>query len=317
MSQSTRSHVTVGLGYRYDSVYLRTGAIDVPGFDVEYLPRLTPDGRPVPEGQPARSDREPTSTQAYVAPAPMFTDMVNNPPYDVGELAFSTYVQAVDFGKDLIALPIVTSRYFEHNQLSIRRDAGIAGPADLAGKRVSMGSFAMNPSVWLRGMLTHQYDVPTETITWIEDRHEHIAEYRHPRRYTVEQMPEGESVASLAEAGRVDAVSRGRALADHIPTLRPLFEDPYPEIRAYYEAKGFYPINTVIVLPGRTTEKAPGLPEALFNAFQQALDRYRADVRDGKRDPDHSGLDLRALKIGPVSSSRITGWRQIGAASAP
>jgi 4,5-dihydroxyphthalate decarboxylase len=214
----------------------------------------------------------------------------------VGELAFSTYVQAVDHGRDLIALPIVTSRYFEHNQLYVRKDAGITSPADLAGKRIGVGSFAINPAVWLRGTLTHQYDVPTEGITWLEDRHEHITEYRPPRRYMVEQLAKDESVAALVESGRIDAVTRGKPIADRVPALRPMFEDPYPEVGAYYAANGFFPMNTVVVMPRRTIDKAPDLPHALFGAFQQAFRMYLEDVRAGKRDADHSGLDLQVLE---------------------
>jgi 4,5-dihydroxyphthalate decarboxylase len=296
VTQAARPHITIGLGYRYDSIYVRNGVVDVPGFEVEYFPRLTPDGKPVAQEPAPAEERTTAGGQPYVAPAPMFTDMVNNPPYDVGELAFSTYVQAVDYGRELIALPIVTSRYAEHNQVYVHQGAGISGPADLAGKRINVGSFAINPAVWLRGMLTHQYDVPTETITWVEDRHEHITEYRPPRRYIVEQLPKGESVAALVESGRIDAVSRGKPIADRAPALRPLFEDPYSEVRAYYEANGFLPINTVVVMPRRTIEKAPGLPEALLGAFQRAFRMYLDDVRSGKRDADHSGLDLQVLE---------------------
>lgn len=74
--------LTVGLGYRYDSAYLRDRVVQVDAFDVEFKPDLAPSG----------------SGQRYVAPASMFESMATDPPYDVGELAFATYVQAVDQG---------------------------------------------------------------------------------------------------------------------------------------------------------------------------------------------------------------------------
>ncbi len=289
MAQS-KPQVTFGLGYRYDSVYLRDGVVEVQGFDVEYQPVLPPGG-----GRPtAARGREVAGGGSYVAPAPMFEAMATDPPYDAGELAFSTYVQAIDQGKDFTALPVFTSRYFEHNQLYVNAAAGIQRPTDLEGKRVSTGCFSMNPGVWLRGMLAHQYDVAIEKVTWVENRKEYFPGYRTPRRYTVEKAPEGESIASLIEAGRIDAASRGRTA--NSPHLKPLFEDPYPEIRNYFRATGIFPINTVVMFPRRTLAKHPALPEALFKAFQQALDLYRSEVHSGARERDHSGLDLLRLE---------------------
>ncbi|MBM2810062.1 MAG: hypothetical protein HW416_821 [Chloroflexi bacterium] len=268
--------LTVGLGYRYDSAYLRDRVVQVHGFDVEFKPDLAPSG----------------AGQRYVAPASMFESMASDPPYDVGELAFATYVQAVDQGKDFTAIPVFTSRYFEHGQLFVRRDGPIRSPRDLEGRRVGIGCFSVNPAVWLRGTLTHQYDVATERITWVTNRREYFPEFQVPRRYSVESAPEGKSFGDLAAAGGIDAVSRSGST----DALRPLFENPYPEIAQYYEQNGIFPINTVLMLPKRTIEKAAGFVDALFDAFRRALDLYREDVRRGAQRPDHSGLDLLRLE---------------------
>jgi hypothetical protein len=52
----------------------------------------------------------------------------DDPIYDIGELALSTYFQAVDFGKEITALPIFPSRFFPHSQISNNVNAGIGAP---------------------------------------------------------------------------------------------------------------------------------------------------------------------------------------------
>lgn len=192
-----------------------------------------------------------------------------------------------------------TSRYFEHNQLFVRDGSGIETPQDLEGKCMSIGCFGMNPSVWLRGVLTHQYDVATERISYVTNRPEYFEDYRLPRRYQVEPIPENESVQALVEAGRIDAVSRGRASA----VTRPLFEDPYPEIRQYFDLTEVFPPNTVLVIRKDSLAKYPDLPEALLTAFRQALARYREEVTRGSREADHSGLNL--IKLEKESSASL------------
>jgi 4,5-dihydroxyphthalate decarboxylase len=287
MAAATGPRVTVGLGYRYDSVYLRNGTIQVSGFDAKYEPDLPAEGQARGQGE-----RVIAGGRAYVAPAPIFTAMATDPPYDVGELAFATFVQAFDHGTPIVGIPVFTSRYFEHNQLFARVGSGVEAPRDLEGKRVSIGCWGMNPSVWLRGLLRHQYDVALEKIHWVTNRDEYFEDRQAPRRYSVERIGEGESVQSLVEGGRLDAVSRGRGGG----ALKPMFENPYPEIRQYFAATGVFPPNTVLAIRRDSLQKYPDLPEALDEARAQALDRYRDEIAQGARQEDHSGLDIGRLE---------------------
>lgn len=140
---------TMGIGQRYDSLYLRNGTVRVEGIAIEYPPV------PARETAHPQTNRLRAGDQLYVAPASMFTAMATEPTYDLGEQAFSTYLQAVDYGKDIVALPIFPSRFFPHSQISVNVNSGIERPADLIGKRVGVGSFAKNYAVWLRGLLQH------------------------------------------------------------------------------------------------------------------------------------------------------------------
>ncbi len=282
---------TMGIGQRYDSLYLRNGIIKVEGFDIEYpaVPRQVAGGTP--------EQRRGPGSQGYVAPASMFTAMATNPIYDVGEQAFSTYLQAVDYGKEITAIPVFLSRFFPHSQIAVNIRSGIKGPADLLGKRVGIGSFAINYAVWLRGVLSHQYGVAVEKVIWVQSQPEHFSEYHPPGQYSVEKVPDREALWSLLEAGKIDAVSMPRGPQSHqSPVIQPLFPDPYPAIRDYLKENPFFPINTVVTIPKSTLSKSSELPMAVFSAFQEALNLYREEVVRESRDDEHSGLNLRRLQ---------------------
>src|SRR5712692_4885488 len=135
--QEQGAHFVVGIGQRYDSVYLRSGTVTVEGFAIDYP--LPPQG-----GSPPTSERRVAGDQPYVPPASTFTAVATGAAYDIGELAFSTYVQAVDLGKEITAIPVFPSRFFPHSQIQVHAGSGIRQPADLVGRRLAIGSFAKN-----------------------------------------------------------------------------------------------------------------------------------------------------------------------------
>jgi len=277
---------TIGIGNRYDSLYLRNGTVKVEGFDVAYpSPPERAESRPQPGGE------------GYVAPSSIFTAVATQSVYDVGELALSTYFQAVDYGKEITAIPVFPSRFFPHCQIAVHVDSAIEEPKDLVGKRFGVGFFSKNYAVWLRGVLREQYHVPVEKIIWVEDEPEHFLEYRPPDRFLVEKAPAGETLSSLLKTGKIDALAAPRAPErNRSPKVRALFENPYPAIREYYKGHPFFPINTVLTVPKSTLKKSPDFSQSVFAAFKQAFELYRDEVRSEKREDEHSGLSLKRLE---------------------
>jgi 4,5-dihydroxyphthalate decarboxylase len=277
--------LTVAIGHRYDSLYLRNGTVKIKGFDVEYA---TP---------PERSMAvKPESVERYIAPSSMFTSIATETSYDIGELPLSTYLQSADLGKEVVAIPVFPSRIFPHNLVSVHVNSEIRNPVDLVGKRFGIGFFSKNYSVWVRGVLRHQYDIPIEKIAWIEDQTEHFPEYRPPRRYTIEKVSSDQKLATLLEAGEIDALAAARgSQQDFGKHARPLFDNPYSEIAEFFGAR-LFPVNTVVTIPKKTLARNPGIAEAVFEAFQIALSRYLDDVRHDKRTDNYSGLSLKRLE---------------------
>jgi len=281
---------TMGIGQRYDSLYLRNGTVKVEGFETEF-----PDV-PAQRDTQRQTEVRVADGQAYVPPRSMFTAMATQPIYDIGEQAFSTFLQAVDYGKDIVGLPVFPSRLFPHHEISVHARAGIAHPADLAGKRVAIPFFTHNHVVWLRGALQHQYAVPLDEVVWVEQGEEHFSEYRPPARFRVEKAPPGQSLVELLETGTVDAAVAVRGVRSDSLDVRPLFDDPYREIDDYVRTTPIFPINTVLTVPRDTLRKGAEFPRAVFDAFQRALRLYTNGVRDGGREDEHSGLFLRRLE---------------------
>lgn len=268
--------ITVAVGRRFDTRFLLDGVVKAHGLDVEYpdVPRVPTTG----------------------APMPMFSILAREHPWDVGELAFSSYLLARDLGKPWIALPVFPSRFFPHTGMWVRREAGMTHPADWAGQRVACGSFATNYSVWCRGALSHQYDVPIQGITWVESAEEHVPEFRPPKRFAVERLAgEAEPVTVLLAGGTEAATLPGPARGADLDRIRPLFEDPYREIAGFAEAFGFFPINTVLTVRRDAVERNPDMPSIMLDTFRRARALYDAEIAQGKEDV-HMGLSLRRLK---------------------
>lgn len=169
---------TAAIGRRYDFLNFFNGKVQVEGLDIEF----------------------PAVVKG--APAPIFTSLAREHPWDIGEQAFSTYLMAYDMGKAQIALPVFPSRFFPHTGMWVNTQSGIQEPKDLIGKRIGCGSFATNYSVWFRGALTHQYDLAVEKMAWIESVEEHLSEYQPPKRFTVEKVAGGTKTAILLAEGQ-------------------------------------------------------------------------------------------------------------------
>jgi len=269
-----RISFSAALGQRFDNRLLLSGAVKPDGVEITF-PEVT--------------------VAASGAPNPFFSALARDHPWDIGEQAFSTYLMARDIGKEWTALPIFPSRFFPHTGLWINRDSGIHSPADLVGKRVGCGSFGTNFSVWCRGALTHQYDVPIERITWVESAEEHISEFRVPRRYTTERIEGQAEPAAILSQGKVDAACLpGPARRTDESVAIPLFDDVYGEMAGYLASGGAFPINTVITVRNDAVAANPDMPRVLLQAYLTANEQYQAQVAAGN-EPAHMGLEADQL----------------------
>jgi 4,5-dihydroxyphthalate decarboxylase len=208
-------------------------------------------------------------------PNELFRRVAQGAEFDVAEMSTSTYMMMLADGDDrLIGIPVFLSRAFRHNMVFVNTDAGIGRPEDLRGKKVGLEEYQQTASVWVRAILEHEYGVAPSEIEWIqgafeapgyEERRPHDA----PRGVSLEQVPEGMAIASMFEAGEIDAVLtfNPHPFKAAGPRIRRLFPD-YQEVeRDYYERTGFFPIMHTLVMRRDVYEANPWTSTALLEAL--------------------------------------------------
>ena len=106
--------------------------------------------------------------------------------FDVCEMSITGYLLAKRYGVPFTALPVFPVRGFpqSHASMVVNRDAGIATPRDLEGKRVGARAYTGTASLWVRGMLQDEYGVDLDRVTWVSAEEEHVPRYQATRQPT-------------------------------------------------------------------------------------------------------------------------------------
>jgi len=221
-----------------------------------------------------------------VHPSEMFWRQLRFGEFDVSEMSMSSLLIATARGPTAwVALPVFTTREFFHTRILVRTDAGIAAPADLAGKRVGVPEYQQTAAIWGRGVLSHEFGVAPKDIEWFMERppdrsHGGATGFVPPPSVRLNQIPPATNIGEMLVRGELDAtllylthrnlVDRSRIdLASH-PQVRPLFADRAAEARRYYAKTGLYPINHSVVVRRTVLERHPWIALNLFSAFVAA-----------------------------------------------
>jgi len=215
--------------------------------------------------------------------------------FEVAEIGFSPYLIALSRGTTpYVAVPAFLSRMFRHSAVYIRADRGIAGPADLRGKRVGVPEYQMSAVLWFRGYLQDEFGIAAKDINWVQ------AGLEMPGRR--DKFPlnlpagfplvaeSGETLAAMLADGRLDAVMSARppsCFRDGHPQVRRLFPDYRAVERDYYKKSGLFPIMHAVGIRRDVLEKHRWLAASVYKAFLQA-----------KRLADADFAEAPALKIG-------------------
>jgi 4,5-dihydroxyphthalate decarboxylase len=160
----------------------------------------------------------------------------------------------------------------------VNRKAGIARPADLAGRRVGVPEYGMTAAVWARGMLQHEHGVMPAELHWVtgglkDPGRKPMVELsipgvhiRHEERGTLNEMLMSGEIEALIAPQIHPGVRDGRSEVGY------LFPDPAASARDYYRKTGFFPIMHVVVVRREVYEKHPWVAVSLYQAFCQAKD---------------------------------------------
>ncbi|MGH7844534.1 MAG: hypothetical protein ACREQW_05095 [Candidatus Binatia bacterium] len=213
--------------------------------------------------------------------------------FDVAAMSIASYVMAKMRGIDidLVAIPVFPSRRFMQTQLSYHVDSGITRAEDLVGKRIGVEEYQQSASVWVRGILEHDFGVSQYKVSWYMERDE---EYSHggatgftpPPGISFQRVPRDKSLASMLvhneinvasvhkafdeTANIIDKSTRVRGREGDWSKVKPLFPDPVDEGRRFFQKHGYIPPVNIYVIRGELYRTHPWIAVNLFDGFEKA-----------------------------------------------
>ena len=208
-------------------------------------------------------------------------------------------------------MPVALSKIFRHSCIYVRTDAGIRTPQDLRGKRVGTTQLGSTATIFMNGMLRHEYGVTMEDIHWFiggltTPTQRPLIPLKLPDKIKVEFLPADRTLEGMLESGDLDAL-----LAIFIPSIfekgspriARLFPNYYEVEQDYYRRTGIFPIMHTVVLRDDIYREHPWAARSIYRAFCEARDL----AVDGLYDTDALRLSLPWL-IHHIEET----WRVLG-----
>lgn len=208
--------------------------------------------------------------------------MLNDYEFDASEIALSSYLIGRTIGKRLTAVPVFPARAFRHSYIFINADSGIREPRDLMGKRVGVSEFQQTATVWVRGILQHEYGVALEKIDWVTWARQSRMEIALPKKYSIRAAGSDKTPDRLLIDGDIDALVSPNVFPSLLgrPKIRRLFEN-YKEVEsAFFRKTGVFPIMHTVALREDLWRECPWIAVSLFKAFQRAKEIAYARLND-------------------------------------
>jgi 4,5-dihydroxyphthalate decarboxylase len=215
-----------------------------------------------------------------------FFRMLRHREFDAAELSLSSYTVSL-FKEDrpFVAIPVFPSRFFRHSCIYVNRDAGIREPKDLAGKRVGVPEYQMTAAVWIRGILSDEYGVPVNSVSYFTGGEEEPGRPEKlalslPPGIRVQPIGETQTLSRMLEAGNIDALYTARmpsTYGDGRGRVRRLFENYSAVERDYYQRTRIFPIMHTVAIRRDVYERHPWVAQCLYKAFVESQrEVYRA-----------------------------------------
>jgi len=206
--------------------------------------------------------------------------------FDVAELAIMTFLQAIGWGRPLIALPVVVHGRFQHGQIAYNADRGMLTPADLPGKRVGMRTYSQTTPTWVRGILQNDFGVDLSKVSFVTFDDGHVPEFRDPPNAS--RAPAGKKLVPMLVAGELDAGIVTAADLEKNPQLKQLIPDPGAAGRAWHARYGALMVNHIMVVK---SELSKSYPDAVREVYRLVKESRKASIEPAPKD----GIDKRPI----------------------
>ena len=179
---------------------------------------------------------------------------------------------AADRGFPWTALPVFLHRRFRHGFVFVNRDAGIATPKDLIGRRVGGTNFTPAGTMWIRGILEEEHGVPHKELTWVTERDEDI-DFEPAPGLRLERVDGSRNLDEMLASGELPAMISPdfpRAFLRGDRRIARLFPDHKEREIEYYRRTGIFPIMHVTVIRKDIVERHPWVAASMMTAFDEA-----------------------------------------------
>jgi 4,5-dihydroxyphthalate decarboxylase len=216
-----------------------------------------------------------------------FFRMLRHREFEVAEMSLSSYVVSL-FKPDrpFIAIPVFPSRFFRHSCIYVNADSGIREPRDLVGKKIGNPEYQMTAPVWIRGILSDEYEVPVNSVTYYSGGEEEPGRPEKlkldlPPDIRVEQIGPEQTLSSMLASGEIDALYTARmpsSFRNGGGKVKRLFEDFVPVERDYFRRTGIFPIMHTVVIRRDVYEQYPWVAQSLYKAFCIAQQETYQDI---------------------------------------
>jgi 4,5-dihydroxyphthalate decarboxylase len=217
-----------------------------------------------------------------------FFRMLRNREFDVAEMSLSSYtVSLFREPRPFIAIPIFPSRLFRHSSIYINANSGIREPRDLVGKRIGVPEYQMTAPVWIRGILSEQYGIPVDSVTYFTGGEEEPGRSEKikldlPANIKVQPIGDTQTLSQMLLDGEIDALHTARmpstfSVQGHGPVKR-LFPN-YKEVEQdYFRKTGIFPIMHTVAIRRDVYEQNRWVAQSLYKAFAEAQRRTYQDL---------------------------------------
>src|ERR1043166_6429057 len=230
-------------------------------------------------------------------PRETFPRMLEDKEFEVSELSLGSYASLIGRGNcPFVALPVALSKIFRHSCIYIRTDAGIRAPQDLCGKRVGTTQLGSTATIFMNGMLRHEYGVSIEDIHWFiggmtAPTQRPLIPLKLAGNVKVEFLSADRTLEGMLESCDLDAlfgIYIPSIFEKGSPRIARLFPTYYELEQDYYSRTGIFPIMHTVVLRDDVHREHPWAARSIYRAFWVA----RALALDGLYDTDALRLSL-------------------------
>jgi 4,5-dihydroxyphthalate decarboxylase len=215
-----------------------------------------------------------------------FFRMLRNREFDVAEMSLSSYSVSLFRDSPFIAIPIFPSRFFRHSCIYVNADSGIKSPKDLIGKKIGNPEYQMTAPVWIRGVLSDEYGVPVDSVTYYtggeeEPNRDEKLKLDLPSNIKVQSIGPTQTLASMLVTGEIDALYTARMPSTFHTgggKVKRLFENFVPVEQEYYTRTGIFPIMHTLVIRRDIYEKNRWVAQSLYKAFAESQQETYKDL---------------------------------------